>query len=437
MNPILKAVYYILRAFAIWGLKMYYPNSEIVNKERLKIKGPGIIATNHPNTIMDPFNSVSRVPRLTFFLANAGLFKTPFTNWLFSTFFCIPIQRAVDTNGGPINNEGALKKIDEFLGNGGIIYMAPEGGSFEGRVMKRLKTGVGRIGLSAERSKNFQLGVKVLPVGLVYSNPSKSGSSLLVNVGEPIIVKDYESEFKDDPFQAAKTITQKLKHVFSNLTIDPIDDEEDALIHKVQDLQHNTLQQSLSKQFEFTKARIQGMRSLKEKDPNQFNSFKTRLEGYHRELSELGLKDKGVLQRAQKSFNWTQQLITIILGFPFFLWGWINNLIGVGIPRLVWKYWKLYPTYEATVKFMLGAVTVPLSYWGQSKLVLHYFGWETTLLYLLTLIPTGLWARKYTSIWRTFVHYQKVVDYQKRDQQGFESIFEKRQDIWNQIYYMK
>ncbi|HKK80402.1 MAG TPA: 1-acyl-sn-glycerol-3-phosphate acyltransferase, partial [Phaeodactylibacter sp.] len=240
MNPILYAIYQFLKGLTKLSLRLYYPNADLLNIQRLKYKGGSILVSNHPNTLIDPLNAASRVPKIVHFLANASLFGTPFTYWFFNTFFCIPVERPQDTKGKPINNQAAFAKSHRFLARGGCLFIAPEGGSEMERRVRPFKTGTARIALGAEAKADFKLGLRILPVGLSYEHPERFRSHMIVNACEPILVSEYAELYREDSIAAARQLTKELEERVRNATIDTQSPEEDKAILAMEQLLRNS-----------------------------------------------------------------------------------------------------------------------------------------------------------------------------------------------------
>src|SRR5918996_136549 len=81
---------------------------------------------------------------------------------------------------------------------GGTIGICPEGVSHNEPRLKPLKTGAARIALGAA-STGSQLDVKIVPVGLYYTEKTTFRSSALLRFGEPITVKPVELETDGAP----------------------------------------------------------------------------------------------------------------------------------------------------------------------------------------------------------------------------------------------
>lgn len=406
MNPFLSALYRFLKIVARIAIRIYYPRTTIINRAGLHFDNPAIVVSNHPNTLIDVLLSASRIHRQVFFLANAGLFKTPFTDWLFSTLYCIPIERYDDTGGKPLNNADAFARCDAFLGAGGALFIAPEGNSWMLRRMQKLKTGTARIAFSAESKNDFKLGLMIHPVGLTYEDPQRFGSRVLVNVGAPIRIADFQEDYVNNPIEAVRKLTAFMEARMRALTIDTLDDEEDQLLRVIERVMRNNHEDWTNEQHFFqSQAMLESLRTWKQEVPQSFETYRAQALDYGQQLEALQLTDRAVVARQQPNadlLRWLQ-IPLALLGLPVFLYGWLNHLLPAGIPVLLKRKLKLYPGYDATVKLMTGLFSFPIFYWLQSKAVETWFGNAGSWWYLLTLPLAGWLAllfRKQVPKWQ-------------------------------------
>ena len=76
------------------------------------------------------------------------------------------------------------------------------------------------MAFQAEEANNFKLDIHIVPVGLDYDNYQNYKSSLIVNFGEPIAVKEYIELYKETPAKAINDIKDKLSEHIKPLIID-------------------------------------------------------------------------------------------------------------------------------------------------------------------------------------------------------------------------
>ena len=383
-------------------LRIFYPDTVIGNRERLRFDNPAILVSNHPNALMDPLHVAARARQVVFFLANASLYKTRLGNWFFSTFYCIPIQRPKDVNGQQLQNTGNFEKCDEFLTGGGTLYIAPQGGSEWKRRLDPIKSGTARIALSAENKNDFELGLTIVPVGLNYENPSNYRSKLFINVGSPIKVSDYEMEYHQHNFGAARKLTDDLEEAMKNLIIDTVDEEEDLLIRRLEAIQQNENPLPFEKIFYRTKKLLDSLREKKEKSLATFSMLKNLVTNYYATLEKQTLNDRAVKKNISPSQKITHSLL-LLVGLPFFLYGWLNNLVAHFIPGWLVKKINTWAVYTSTIKVLGALIVFPLIYglqiWG-------VYCWtqnsRTTLFYALSILLLGIFAWWYRNAARQF-----------------------------------
>ncbi|MCC5629903.1 1-acyl-sn-glycerol-3-phosphate acyltransferase [Nostoc sphaeroides CHAB 2801] len=103
----------------------------------------------------------------------------------------------------------------ELLQQQKTLVIFPEGNIFRDGQVHQLKPGIARLALSAE-SSHSGLGVKIIPIGINYSQPYPNwGTDVSIDIGSPIKVADYMSGcIKQD----AKSITADLAKALQQLS---------------------------------------------------------------------------------------------------------------------------------------------------------------------------------------------------------------------------
>jgi 1-acyl-sn-glycerol-3-phosphate acyltransferase len=395
MNPILYLIYQFLKLLTKISFRVYYPNATRMNLERLRYRGGSILVSNHPNTLLDPLNAACRVPKVVHFLANASLFQTPFTHWFFNTFFCIPVERPQDTKGKPINNANAFRKSQQFINNGGCLFIAPEGGSDMERRVRPFKTGTARILLGAAAQQNFDSDLCILPVGLTYDHANRFRSRMTVNAAPPLLARNYAELYRTDTLKAARQLTQDLEQAIRDHTIDTKDLTEDAIVLRAEALLRNSYPLEGAAHFKRTKAWIDGLRKQAVTDPDTHNQYIQALEEYWSKLEGAQATDEAIAHRVNRL-----SLIGFVAGAPLALYGWLNNLLPGYLPKLASGKLDLYVGYTATVQILCGLLTFPLFYALQSIAVSALLGSAAGWLYLVSLPLSGWLFLKWKALGR-------------------------------------
>jgi 1-acyl-sn-glycerol-3-phosphate acyltransferase len=403
MNPILYLIYQFLKLLTKISFRVYYPNATRMNLDRLRYRGGSILVSNHPNTLLDPLNAACRVPKVVHFLANASLFQTPFTNWFFNTFYCIPVERPQDTKGKPINNANAFRKSQQFINKGGCLFIAPEGGSDMERRVRPFKTGTARILLGAAAMNDFETDLRILPVGLTYDHPHRFRSRMTVNAAPPILARDYAEAYRTDKIQAARQLTQDLEQAIRDHTIDTKDEAEDTIILRAEELLRNSHPLKGSDHFRRTKKWIEGLRKKAQQAPEAYQAYAEQQQKYWTKLTEARTTDEAVAKRPGLA-----AVTYLILGAPFALYGWINNLLAGYLPKLASEKLGLYIGYTASVRILCGVFAFPIVYALQSWAVGAWLGGTAGWIYLLSLPLSGWLYLKWQPVATRFKNRQKA-----------------------------
>ena len=267
----------------------------------MQFDNPAILVCNHPNTFLDAVGVAARAKKMVFFLANAGMFSTRFSNWFFTNFYCIKIERPKDVDGRKIQNNKSFEMCDNHLTNSGILFIAPQGVSQDKRRLDTFKTGTARIALSAESKNDFNLGLTIIPVGLNYSAPRNYGSSLFFNVGTPIKVDQFKEDYLADPINTARQMTTYLEDRMKELIIDTIDEEEDEFIKKVETIQQTENPLPIDAAFARSKKTIEELRFLKKTEPKKHQQLERQLEQYFLGVNQHKMDDTTFAEESKEN----------------------------------------------------------------------------------------------------------------------------------------
>jgi glycerol-3-phosphate O-acyltransferase/dihydroxyacetone phosphate acyltransferase len=335
-------LYNLLRFLMRITSSIFFRSISIRNKELVPASGPLMVLANHPSTFMDPIVVATILNRKVYFLAKGELFKSKFTKWLLPKFNMIPVYRKQDDPSLMNKNEETFIKCYEHLENGGAILMFPEGISITERKLKPIKTGAARIVLGAEARNDFKLNTKIIHIGLNYENPHRFNRNLFVNINPAINASSYKEAYSNDSFKAAQSLTDDITKELEKLVIDIEDKHTDELVKNIEVLYKYKLSRDLgiseddkSRDFIITKNIVETVNYYKVIEPKRVESMKSRLAIYFENLTQLGLSDGDILNN-QKNDSFVlsnlKALLTIIIGFPFYVYGLINNFLPFEIP---------------------------------------------------------------------------------------------------------
>lgn len=292
MSSLQFFIYFLLRSLAQFVVRVYFRKIYIQNKENFELKGPTIIVSNHPNTLIDPVIIASYVKKPIFFLANAGLFKNPIAAKLLRYLYCIEIKRFEDTGIKSLDNTAAFDQSSQHLAAGGNIYIAIEGTSYMERVLRPLKTGFARIGFQAITGYAKGQEIFILPIGLNYEKHDKSGFDLEINVGESIPFSHYLVDYDRNNQTTIKDLTTEMRTVLEALVIHTKDLDEEALLLGVDALFYGKTNQYPIHVFREHRNILTHLKNWEQKRSISYNAWKLMFTQFSTLLSTYNLSLK-------------------------------------------------------------------------------------------------------------------------------------------------
>ncbi len=371
-------------------VRIFFRSITVKNKELIPDKGPLIVLVNHPSTFMDPIIIATMFNRKVFSLGKGSIFKSRFAKWILPKLQVLPIYRQVDDPTLMTKNQEIFSKCFEHLENRGAVVMFPEGICITERKLRPIKTGAARIVLGAEAKNNFQLGVQIITIGLNYANPHKFNRDLFINIGKPFNALGLKEEYSTDEFKATEILTEEIRKTLETLIIAIEDDSTDELVKDIETIYKYKLSKDLgiSKKdkdadFLLTKKIVEIVNYFLQSDLERVEALNIRIKEYLNNINSLGLTDNDIAQNKQdKTFigGNLRSLLILVLGFPVYVYGLINNFLPFEIPGLLAKKISKSIEFVGAISMVSGMVTFLFFYITQIVLV-----WKYSSLYWLTI----------------------------------------------------
>lgn len=410
-------IYNFLKIVVKVALRIFFRKVSIHKAIELPTKGPLIIVGNHPNTFMDPLILATLFKQRVGFLGNASIFINSAVNAIFAYFRVIPVYRDKDVAPGEkIDNEKTFRDCYKFLEGNNSLMLFPEGTSYHELKLRKIKTGGARIAFSVEKKNEFNLGVKIIPIGLYYSNPSKFRSKIYVNTGELIEVSDYKETYEKDEIAGVQALTQQIRKSLESLTITTEDKEQEDLFFKVKRIYKDQLVKKIrnkQEEFELTREIANAIQYFKVSFPNKFDSIKTKIDRCSQLLDEFQTtpnRTKPLQSKLHKYSILLSGTLYLIAGFPVYLYGLIQNLIPFRAPYWLATKFTKEVEYYAPIMMSLGIVIFPV-YYG-----LSFFAFDRQVstdplilsLYLSSLPLSGYYVLHYYNFFRSGLSFLKI-----------------------------
>ena len=390
-----KLVYRLFRFMSRWMIRVYYPGKEVEGREHADQPGPTLLCGNHPNTLIDPLIAGIHLRPQVYFLANAGLWLNPVMGFLIDPF-CIPVARAKDKEAGATSGskEEVYNRTFNSLETGKVVYIAPEGFSELERKLRRLKGGAAAMALEAEARNDWQLGVRMVPVGANYESPTTCFSRAFIRYGPPVDILPYRGQYEKSPMRAVRSLTNELTERMQSLLIQTKNKEEEHLLRPIERAIQNEAPLRVGGHHYRTQSILKAIRAMPEEEREALRPVATR---YDRLLREQGQLDIEFSHHPGRKLR-----LGTVLGLPFFLYGYVNHLFWLTAVKTLYRSLGVDRGYKATVQCLSSWFIIPITYLIQWLLFnwLYPEGWGW--LYLLSLPVSGLFALMYWLTYRPF-----------------------------------
>jgi 1-acyl-sn-glycerol-3-phosphate acyltransferase len=398
-----RTIRFILRI----TLKVFFRKIYIRHRNLIPEKGPMIICANHPATFLDPLVIGSVVKSELFFLSKGEVFRSKLAQWFLPKLNIIPVYRQQDDPSQMHKNKQTFIRCFEHLEKGGVIMIFPEGLSLTERKLRKIKTGTARIALGAEARNDFKLGVKILNIGLNYTNPHKFNQDLFLNVDAPIEVSSFKEKYLQDEHNAANELTECIRLSLEHHIIAIEDEQTDALVTEIELIYKQRLVNDIGARldeasagdFQITRNIVETVEYFKANDPERVKTMQSRIHTYLQNLERAQLSDHQLNPESKKGslvLSNTAAFIFSVAGFPLYVFGLINNWLAFEVPTFISKRFAPSSDFVGAIAVVTGTFTFALFYTLQIILFQQLFHrpW-LTLFYALSMPVSGLFTYLY------------------------------------------
>ena len=431
-------IWHILRYWISFILPVFYKRIQGKNIKNIQVKGPVIIAMNHPNAFTDPI----LITHLSFpvkvnYLARGDAFKPGFAAWFLTRIGVVPIFRIQDGGKeGLKKNDDAYRVVNDLLKKNEKIIVFAEGLCIQERRLRPLKKGVSRMVFGAIDYLGENTDLVVVPIGINYSKPDKFRSTAFYNVGEPIPVKGFIEEYKQNPAKANNNFLQILTPKMKDLITHINNKENDEAVYQVEELckkdwlkEQGLNYRDLNDDFTVLKQLTEKVNKVGVENPELLSEFKTRSNQYFNELKKHGLRDWLMNPRYKNRITTTHlslRILLLIIGFPIYLIALIGNYLPYKLTdklaRKIVKNKEFYSSFAIALAMIFFLMNYTLWF-----VVCYLF--STTifipLFICLTLILSGWFGLYYFP----FKNKTKGIYRILKNKKLYENLFEKRKEL--------
>jgi len=362
----------LMRSVARLVVAVFFRESRIVHPERMPADGPVVVVANHFNGLVDAALLLARLPRRPSFLAKSTLWDVPLLQPVLSLAGAIPVVRRQDLDqagsgsaASAERNRQTFDRCEALLVTGGVVALFPEGVTQAEPVLQPLRSGAARIALRAcARAPRCSLVVQ--PVGLVFDEPERFRSRVLVIVGEPLPVDDE----RGDAVEAVRELTERIRGALEDVAPSYASWEEARMLDRATDLLRRTVAHGADSSptdeetIAIHRRLVATYDRLRELHPAEVVAVVRSYRSYERLLETFGVRHDlvglgDVSWRAALTFA-LHTVVLLLLLFPPAVVGILLNWIPYRVPGWVASRWAEGPEVVATYKVFASVVAFPL-----------------------------------------------------------------------------
>ena len=182
--------YAFLRYYVDLALKLSYRNVRYVGREKIPQDGAVIYAPNHTNALMDALVILAMDRKAKVFVARADIFRKKILAKIFAFLKILPIMRIRDGFDEVKKNQEIIEKAVDVLRDKIPFCIFPEGTHQAKYSSLPLSKGIFRIAYQAQELMP-DMPLYIVPVGLRYGSFFRFRSTVRVQVGDPIDVREF------------------------------------------------------------------------------------------------------------------------------------------------------------------------------------------------------------------------------------------------------
>lgn len=416
--------YSLVKAYVIFFLRRFYRFST-QGEEKIIAGEPLIVVANHQNALLDALVLHSLKSYEPVFMARSDIFANKTVARLLRFFKMLPIYRIRDGYDQLSNNREIFSQAFGVLDNNNPLAIFPEGNHDVRFRLRAMKKGVAHIAFPFRHDENIKREIKILPVGLNYSDVHQPGSKLFVKVGNVIALSEFDTDYEENPAKASRELLRRISDELKQLILH-IDGEADYNTSFITVQLYGFFAHDQGKVhedvFNDQKEIIEQINHLQHHQVDEFAALQQAI-GTTDELlkkQHLSLADSVLVK--YNNFQRKSMLMGLIFYSPLYLLSVLQNLI----PTLVLKKTRGMirdPQFSSSTLLVGSIFIYPIFYLLQT-LLFYFFSpdYRWTLLYLLSL-PVSFWVmKKWQQLYNAYLGAERMAGIKTELLQQFSKI---------------
>ncbi len=389
------------KAVGFWHDDIFYRKIIVMGAENINPDDHLIFAPNHQNALMDALAVLFTHKGQPVFLARADIFRRKAIAAFLYFIKILPVYRIRDGFSSlRANDEIFIKTIDVLKNRNGLVIL-PEGDHAGFRRLRQLKKGICRVAFQADEATDFQLKIKIIPVGVEYSNYSRLRQVLTVVYGKPIEVSEYHQLYKDSPEKALNILRDRLSTEIKKVMVHIESEEDYEAIDELRSIINGRFSDNIrSPKLYRDRTLINSLNRLQISDSLAYTricalSLKVKVKA-----RDLNITYR-LLEKKKHPFFWLiAGMAGLFITFPVWLFGNIFTLTFLTLPELQIRKTKdlqFHSTIRFGISLALAFIFLPVYL---ICALLLFSPWWLAIAIFLTIPVAGIFAWNYNILFR-------------------------------------
>ena len=431
--------YALLKYLAgFWHNNIFYRKVIVLGRENINPDDHLIFAPNHQNALMDALAVLFTHKGQPVFLARADIFKNKTIAAILYFLKILPVYRIRDGFNTLKGNDEIFNKTVDVLRNKNGLVILPEGEHAGFRRLRQLKKGICRVAFHAEEASDFKLNIKIIPVGIEFSNYQRYRQVLTVVYGKPVEVSEFHDLYRKSPEIALNELRSKLYRDMK-LIIVHIDSEEDyEAIDELRSLVNGQYSDDVHNPKLFRdRILIDKLNRLKNDDLTLYRIICTLSLKVKKKAKELKTDYMLLRKKKHQMGLLAAGIAGIIFTFPLFLYGNIFDLTFLGIPNLQIpkiRDMQFHSSIRYGISLCLALVFLPVFL---IVCLIVFSPWWLALLIFVSLPLSGLFAVNYSLEFRRIIGGFRIRKYLKNNNTEYIALKKDHDELLNLIASLK
>lgn len=359
-------------SFRVFFRRIFYSNLSKVPFDK-----PLLFIGNHQNSFMDGMLVGAYLPQPLHFLMRADMFSTPLSRYCLRELNVAPVYRVEEGIENVHKNLETFTGVYNILKDNGNLVVFSEGICVQEKRLQKLRKGTARMAFGAE--KKYGLDVQIIPVGINYTYPSKFRKEVMISFHEPFSIKEFKEIHETNPAKALLAFNERINKSLREEVIIVDNPEDDWLAEQLLTMERNDYVFPVYQWIFYTDERrlleknvCDKINYISKTDKKTLAILTQKVKAYIELLNNHHLKDESFSRDLDYS---TLRYLTVIVGIPVFLAGYLGNLFPFIIPKFICDKLIKDKRFYSSVYVSTGTVLYLIYLPALLILLSIFFGW--------------------------------------------------------------